>query len=398
MQAQRIEALEGLEDLDSLSDEGEKKYPWSYSSKQRKQFTLELKEDQEPGRFSGYASVFDKVDLHGDVVQKGAFTRTIGRRKEFPLLWYHDPRDPIGVIESAKEDERGLLIEGQLMLDLARGAEVYKLVKRKVISGLSIGFDTVKAKFDEDKKVRIITEVNLWEVSVVTFQAQPLAKIARVKSASGGVIIHGNQIREETSKSVIPYQGLPMADVGAEWDADAAVARVREWAGCKEEPNGRYRKAFLWSDCDAQENIDRCMLPIADVVDGELTIIPKALFDAAATVHGAKGRSDLPDDDITQIKDHIGQYYKRMERDPPWEGQKSFKASVQRLAEIAEHADEASLKVLRDSLFKEQKSTAGEENHEPQAPFSWIGGFVNGLERTTHAREGFKSLIESLRR
>jgi hypothetical protein len=138
-------------------------------------------EDQ--GSFTGHASIFDAVDSYGDVVVKGAFKKTLREKQQFPLLWSHNITEPIGVI-SGKEDATGLRIEGRLNLDVQRGREIRSLMKQGAVTGLSIGYQTIKEEPDNDRKARLLKEINLWEISPCVFQACPGALVADVKSES----------------------------------------------------------------------------------------------------------------------------------------------------------------------------------------------------------------------
>lgn len=150
---------------------------------------LSLKNCDADGSFSGYASVFGIVDSQGEKMGAGAFTLSLkawGERGKMPkLLWQHDYRQPIGFWRDIFEDNHGLFVKGQLLLDLAQGREAYSLLKNGVVDGLSIGFITVKARRIEGKKrgswLRVLEEVDLHEISLVTFAANPKAKVECVK-------------------------------------------------------------------------------------------------------------------------------------------------------------------------------------------------------------------------
>lgn len=147
----------------------------------RRNFKLEIKElDEEQGTFVGYAAVFGNEDLAGDVIEPGAFKKTLQENARIPILWQHDAREPIGVTLEAAEDKRGLLVKGKLVLESVRGREAYALLKAGAIKGLSIGFDTVK--WAMDKTIRRLQEIRLWEWSLVTFPANPLAEVTAVKA------------------------------------------------------------------------------------------------------------------------------------------------------------------------------------------------------------------------
>ncbi|MFC0410981.1 HK97 family phage prohead protease, partial [Roseomonas elaeocarpi] len=99
------------------------------------------------------------------------------------LLWQHDQRQPIGVYTAMREDERGLYVEGKLALKTRQGAEAHELLQMKAISGLSIGFITVKSERDERSGVRTVKQADLWEVSLVTFPANGSARVDNVRAA-----------------------------------------------------------------------------------------------------------------------------------------------------------------------------------------------------------------------
>jgi HK97 family phage prohead protease len=135
--------------------------------------------------FSGYGAYFNNSDSYGDIIAPGAFKASLAKHEAagtFPLmLLNHDAWDklPIGVWKSLSEDTRGLVVEGQL-LDTTAGNDVYKALKAGAITGLSIGF--LCTGYEINGGVRTITEAELLEVSVVTFPANDLARVADVKS------------------------------------------------------------------------------------------------------------------------------------------------------------------------------------------------------------------------
>ncbi len=151
-------------------------------------FTIETKEITELGQFTAYASVFGNADWYGDIVEKGAFLKSIRNHKKndtMPaLLWQHTHEDVCGKILEAKEDAYGLLITGQFNLESECGKNTYATVKAGDVKTLSIGFNTLqwepidtKSPFDG----RRLLELELWECSIVTFPANMAAKIQAVK-------------------------------------------------------------------------------------------------------------------------------------------------------------------------------------------------------------------------
>jgi len=148
-------------------------------------FEVKSLDDGAARAFDGYGSVFGVLDSYADVVKAGAFKRTLREakaKKRMPaLLWQHDPSQPIGVYDEMREDETGLYVKGRLS-DTQLGREAYTLLKDGALSGLSIGFRTVKSQMDESTGVRTLTEVELWETSLVTFPANDAARVTGVKA------------------------------------------------------------------------------------------------------------------------------------------------------------------------------------------------------------------------
>ncbi len=146
----------------------------------KKSFRFEVKEIDEKGTFIGYASIFGNVDEHGDVVEKGAFKRTLDHSGgQVPVLWQHDMREPIGIGVELVEDEKGLRVNGVLNLDTQRGREAYSLLKQGALKGLSIGYSVIKDSVE--KGIRYLKELRLWEFSLVTFPANLDALVSDVK-------------------------------------------------------------------------------------------------------------------------------------------------------------------------------------------------------------------------
>ncbi|WP_053239553.1 HK97 family phage prohead protease [Pleomorphomonas koreensis] len=132
--------------------------------------------------FSGYASLFNVADLSGDVLLPGAFRASLARRGAagVKMLYQHDPARPIGRWLQIAEDSRGLRVTGLLHTEVAAAREVRSLVDAGILDGLSIGFRTVRARSDAAAGIRRVAEVDLWEVSVVTFPMLPAARIDRL--------------------------------------------------------------------------------------------------------------------------------------------------------------------------------------------------------------------------
>lgn len=154
---------------------------------EQKRASFELKkEPDQDGIFEGYASVFGVVDQGMDVVQRGAYTKTLGSGRKVKMLWQHDPQKVIGVWEEIKEDERGLFVRGRLLKGIRLAEEAMVLMRAGAIDSMSIGYRTIEAVPEGGGRIRKLVEVELHEISVVTFPMLPDAKITDVKSADGG--------------------------------------------------------------------------------------------------------------------------------------------------------------------------------------------------------------------
>jgi len=138
------------------------------------------------GSIEGYASLFGEIDQARDMVMPGAFAQTLRTRglRRIPMLFQHDPAEPVGIWLELREDHRGLFARGRLIPEVMRARELLALLKAGASDGLSIGFKTVRAKIDPKTRVRRLTEVDLWEISLVTF---PLLQDARVHSVKEGL-------------------------------------------------------------------------------------------------------------------------------------------------------------------------------------------------------------------
>jgi HK97 family phage prohead protease len=145
---------------------------------------VRFSEPSELGEFIGVASVFGEVDLMGDQVAPGAFAKSLAahrRKGRAPLmLWSHQLDQPIGRWTEVRETAEGLAVKGKLLLDLARAREVYAMLREKVVDGLSIGFRTVDSV--RTRTGRLLKEIDLAEISLVTLPALASARVISVKS------------------------------------------------------------------------------------------------------------------------------------------------------------------------------------------------------------------------
>jgi len=197
-------------------------------------------DDENMGMFEGYGSVFNNTDLGNDVIMPGAFTKSLNKTgpKGVKLLYQHKTDMPIGVFESIEEDKRGLKVRGKLALKTQLGREAYELMKMGALDGLSIGF-RVSPKgqsYDAKGKRRMIKEVELMEISLVTFPMNPKAKIRSVKGAEFTIrewenglrdVFHLSRSEAKVAAKAV-HEVFTQRDVGDDTELATAVKSLTE--------------------------------------------------------------------------------------------------------------------------------------------------------------------------
>ncbi len=172
------------------------------------------------GIIEGYASLFGAIDQARDMVMPGAFRLTLQQRglRKIPMLFQHDPSEPIGVWLELREDMRGLWARGKLIPDVARARELLALLQAGAVDGLSIGYRTRHGAIDPKTRIRRLHQVDLWEISLVTF---PLLDGARVEA------VKQSRLRTAAERE---WQQVIGSGVGA--DAPPAAVRRGRVAAC----------------------------------------------------------------------------------------------------------------------------------------------------------------------
>lgn len=270
--------------------------------------------DDQNFTFKGYASTFGNKDRGNDIVEAGAFTKTLAEAKRsgrpVPVLWQHQMDSPIGVLTVMKEDQKGLYVEGKLpkSSDFVRGTVKPQLDVGSV-NAMSIGFLINDFGFEGD--VRKIKEVSLLEVSLVTIPMNAMAEITDIKSAA--------------------FEDLSLASRDRDWDFTDVDARLKAWADVQDEPNEQYKSAFLVFDNSEDDAFKGCKLPIADVINGQLKAIPRGIFAAAGALSGVKSGVDLPDESKSVVIKNVNRYYEKMGLESP------FTKSGFRIDEVNSH-------------------------------------------------------------
>jgi HK97 family phage prohead protease len=186
--------------------------------REERNVAFELKSLSDDGTIEGYGSVFGVRDSYDDVIAPGSYAITLAAHRAAgtmpAMLWQHDATVPIGVWTEMFEDTKGLRIKGKLALDTVKGAEAYALMKMGALNGLSIGFVSKEWGYDRDTDVRTLTEVELWEVSLVTFPSNDKSRITGIKAAD----VAGVKTIRQAEQS--------LRDAG--FSADAAKALIAE--------------------------------------------------------------------------------------------------------------------------------------------------------------------------
>jgi HK97 family phage prohead protease len=184
---------------------------------QRLDFSLDVKALGDDGAFEGYASVFNVRDGGGDIVEPGAFAKSLKERgpRGVKMLADHDPTKRIGVWEHLAEDDRGLHVRGRLLMEKTIGREAYIDLKAGALDGLSIGYRVKADGYDGRRRARMLKEVDLFEVSLVSFPMNEDARVTAVKSLSA------DEIRELEDS---------LRDVGfSQAERKRAVSVLKKW-------------------------------------------------------------------------------------------------------------------------------------------------------------------------
>lgn len=352
------------------------------------------------GAFEGYVAAFNNQDQNGDIIERGAFKRTLGILREtkqknnsqylFPLLWQHDDTEPIGGVTDAYEDDSGLHISGEYDLDVPRGAQAYSGAKKGYLRGLSIGFRTVKSMVDA-QRVRHLLELQLFEGSPVTFPANTDAGIRTVKNVGG--------------KTDWPLASYSMAWDGSEAH-NAIVKKATKADGSLD--TDLLKSVHFWYDPDNADQIGGYKLLFCDVVNGEVQAVPKGI-QACTGSHGIQGMKGLSSADEAGIKSKIKTYYGRIAKaegnpdlaDVPWEAEDSKRSDLTDRLELKQLTGLAALTQCSIALDNTADSLEGVIDvlaascglalddgaalAKPQAPVAALLAGVPGLEDAVKA-------------
>ena len=274
------------------------------------------------GIIEGYASTFGNVDRADDIIERGAFDETVAehkaRNRPIRMLFQHGYQNLIGGFpaDDIVIDDFGLKVRGEINLESELGRRSFSLAKQGVLTDMSIGFSI--SDWEIKDGIRIIKKIKLWEISMVDEPCNMLATITIVKRA-------------------VPFQDLPIAPDDIEWDEEKAIERIREFTKSNDEPTSNYGRSFLFADNEKAAEFDSYKLTIADVVNGELMIIPKAVLIAKEQI--LTKVHELTDAEELALTENLDRYLLKINPEP-----EPDKISLDKVKKLTERELEDALK------------------------------------------------------
>lgn len=278
-----------------------------------KDYRIDVKSVSEEGQFEGMLSVYNVVDLGGDLVEPGAFTKTIEEHGgKVPMLWQHDTKEPIGDLYLT-DTPAGLSVKGELVLDVQRAREAHSLLKRGSIRGLSIGYQ--KIKHEMVKGVRHLKELKLYEGSVVTFPMLPVAQVTAVKSDGKADFVTELELAQTLAMRHMMINALYNSLDSILWSASDPESKVvlsgesieqfheaytgflpsllAAWGEMKDQPEAKAGRRISASTRKEIEGAIAALMAL--LADEEDTTAEKALTAAGPSLEVAAAHGDEPD-------------------------------------------------------------------------------------------------------
>lgn len=184
---------------------------------ERKATSIQVKANAE-GVIEGYASRFGEEDQGGDIVVKGAYMSSLASGRKPKMLWQHDPSQPIGVWDEVKEDETGLYVKGRILASVEKGREALALIEAGAIDGMSIGYRTRQSEKGQNGS-RMLKELDLWEISMVTFPMLESARVDAIKAAE----MSRAELEESVMRGAVHSRSVARALLRGGYDAIKAM-------------------------------------------------------------------------------------------------------------------------------------------------------------------------------
>jgi HK97 family phage prohead protease len=376
---------------------------------EHKTFPAFLKEvDEAQGIVEHIFAVFGNVDEGLDVLHPGSFKKTLDERgDQVRVLDAHNTDSisrilgkpleiremdgkelPTEIKTQYPEATGGVWARTQFFLDTPEGKGAFIRLKENGLNEWSFGYDAVDsdyAKQEIDGKkvtVRNIRQLKLYEYSPVLWGMNPATATLDAKAAD----TEDDEEEPAEDKTVLTFQDLPLAARDLAWDADAAEARVREWAGGEDDLDwDKYAKAFMWRDKENPETFGAFKLIYATVEDDKLTAVPSGIFAVAAALGGARGGVDIPDADADKVREHVAKYYAKMREEfdddsiiPPWDKAADTEAEPDKAEEDEEETggntvtlrltipDEFDVELFQQALIDALAAAAGGKAEEDE--------------------------------
>jgi len=270
-------------------------------------------EDSEYFTVEGYASVYGNIDSYRDIVEKGAFSLDLMENgNERPILWQHNSSQPIGVGVFSESDQ-GLKVSCRLPKESEFvKKEVMPMVKCGAVKGMSIGYSVVTEEYDRVNNINYLKVLKLRETSVCTFPANEMAQITAAKQIL------------ESSNNTQSVKNFPMGSDKDKWDESQAVSDIKEITKSEAFPSSEYKDCFMFCQKDKPNDHDGYHLPFVKSVNGELRVMPEAVFSIAGKMASDMLDVSIPETEKESIKEKINFFYKKLGKEEPFKGKKTF--------------------------------------------------------------------------
>jgi len=261
---------------------------------------------------TGFASR-PTVDRVNEVVDTTAFEKSLAIFRQNPVMLYmHDPRRPIGKFTQLDRTPEGLAVTGEVAQGTQDAEDAWKLVQQGVLKAFSIGFRELGEGLMDEQNVHHITDLELYEVSIVSIPAnrEALFTVAEGKLLDVEMLDH-RKAPTRGSKGVIPYHKYPVQEEGAAWDAGAARRSLASYAKSGDGYDfSKYRLGFTYVEEGAETNLTGYKLPHHVVTDGELKTNLRGCRAVIGVLAGARGGAGIPDTARQGVYNHVARHIK----------------------------------------------------------------------------------------
>lgn len=280
--------------------------------------------NEEKRLIEGYAST-KHIDRVNDVVLPEAFKDTL---KSFlagscPLLFNHNPNEPVGKIVAATIDDTGLYVKAEIGKGYGKADDVWAMIKDGVLKAFSIGFIPLEMEPDEkNAEINYIKKLELLEISIVSV---PANREALFTISEDGKSIFDVSFEDFEEKQVAPYRKTQPLDTTSAWDKRKAIFQLRKYAssdgsGDPDKMNwNKYFEGFFYRYDDRKNLFTGYKLPYCYVENGKITAVRRGIMAVAAVLQGARGGTNIPKEDQEKIKKVVSKWYKRWGGVAPWD-------------------------------------------------------------------------------